>query len=326
MKLNSFYVLILVVVGALFFITRKLYNGSGKNWVGVAEAKDYTISSEKQATVHSIYVVQGQAIHAGDTLIKLSSQQLIQNIDKLENRILVLQSEKIEKQSLLKSEIDLLKSLNSIDMNKLEKEIEQAASELNLNKTITEDLKLNSTQPHASPMEIKIKSLKEEIALRNQSLQIEIKDLNAKNNTDQSLLQSQIELLQNELLLLRKENLGLIKIASSEGVVESIPVKQGEDVDAYTHLLSILPKNPTSVIGYLQTEMENPPVGTNLQLIGYNARWKMVEGKVIGYGAITALPEILQKSTGVKAFGKQIFIELPAKNDFSTGEKMLIRL
>lgn len=318
-------VVVTLLVG-LFFITHKLYNGSGKSWVGVAEAKDYTISSEKQATVHSIHVVQGQAIHAGDTLIQLSSVSLVQDIEKLENRIGLLQSEKKEKQSLVKSDLALLNSSHSIEVNQLEKEIKEAQSELQLNKSLTADLKLNNRQPQASPLEEKIKSLEEEIVLRNKSLQIKTSDINQKNDANQSLLQNQIQLLQNEWSILKRENLGLVKVAASDGVVASIPVKQGEEVDSYTNLISILPKSPSSAVGYLQAEKNNPAIGTKVQLLGYDARWKTAEGKVIGYGAITALPEILQKSTAVKAFGKEIFIELPAQNDFSTGEKLLIRL
>jgi multidrug resistance efflux pump len=326
MKINSFYVLIAVLLVGLFFITKKLYNGSGKSWVGVAEAKDYTISSERQATVRSIHVVQGQAIAKGDTLIVLTSKTITQDLEKLQNRIATLQREKFEKQSLVKSEIELLKATTSVEIVQLEKEINQAESELKLNKSLTQELKLNATSAQTSPLEEKIKSLKAEIVLRNKSLQIQINDLNVKNTNDQSLLQNQIQLQQDELQLMRKEKLGLIKIASSDGVVEAVPVKQGEEVDAYTNLLSILPKSPTSAIGYLQAEKANPPIGTKVRLAGYDARWKTAEGTVIGYGAITALPEILQKSTAVKAFGKEIFIELPAQNNFSTGEKLLIRL
>lgn len=326
MKINSFYILILLLIGGMIYLTKKLYSGSGKSWVAVAEAKDYTISSEKRATVQSIYVVQGQAIKAGDTLIKLASQTMIQDIEKLEHRITALKSEKAEKQNVALSEIELLKSAISIDINRLEKEISQAENELKLNKSITSDLKLNTNQTQMSPLQEKINSLKEEIGLRNQSLQIKIRDLAVKSNTDQSVLKNQITLVENELSILRKENLGLVKIAGSDGVIESVPVKQGEEVDAYTNLMSILPKSPTSAIGYLTAEKNNPPIGTKVRLLGYEARWKTEEGKVIGYGAITSLPEILQKSTAVKAFGKEIFIELPAQNDFSTGEKLLIQL
>jgi HlyD family secretion protein len=117
-----------------------------------------------------------------------------------------------------------------------------------------------------------------------------------------------------------------VKIAATDGVVESVNVKEGEQVDAYVSLVSVLPRNPTSVIGYLPAEKAFPPIGTRVQVMSYDARWKTAEGKVIGYGAVTALPEILQKATAIKAFGKEVFIELPVRNDFSTGEKILIRL
>lgn len=325
MKINSFYILVLVLVVSLFFITKKLYNGSGKTWVGVAEAKDYTITSEKQATVKSIHVVQGQAISKGDTLIILFSNNLMQDMDKLTNRISVLQSERSEKQNLVNSEIELLKSNHSVDVVQLEKEISQAESELKLNKSIATDLKISPGQ-QISPLEEKVKALKSEIELRNQSLQIKIKDLQIKNTNNQTVLQNQVDLLKHEFSILQSEVKSLTKISQSDGVIEAIPVKQGEEVDAYTNLLSILPKSPTAAIGYLASEKEAPAIGTKVLLTGYDARWKSVEGKVIGYGAIASLPEILQKSTAVKAFGKEIFIEMPAANNFSTGEKLLIRL
>lgn len=326
MKVNSYYVLVLVMVGIMFFVTRKYYQGSGNNWVGLAQAKDYTLSSEKQAAVASIRVVQGQTIQTGDTLILLMSEGLAQNMEKLQNRIRTLQSEKIEKQSLVKSDIDLLNSAAAIQVKQIEQEITEAEAELKINKTLTSDLQLTSNKQQVSPLEEKIKSLREEIALRKQELQIKINDLKAKNASDQSVLQNQIQLLETEFTQMNRERLSLTKIATSDGVVESIYVKEGEQLDAYTRLISILPKSPSSAVGYLGTEKTFPPIGTKVQVLGYEARWKAVDAKVIGYGAVTALPEILQKATAVKAFGKEIFIELPDENEFSTGEKLLIRL
>jgi HlyD family secretion protein len=326
MKINSFYILILVLVAGLFFITRKLYHGSSQAWVGVAQAKDYTISSEKQATVKSIHVVQGQAIETGDTLVQLSSLKLVQDMEKMGSKIKAMQTEKEEKKNLAYSEMELIRSTQAIDINKLEKEIAQAESELKLNRSIAGNTNEVGTDSPGSPLEEKIKSLKEEIMLRNQSTKIKLNDITVKSNTDQTVLQNQIELLQNELILLQKERESLVKISLAAGVVESVPVKPGDEVDAYTKLISVLPTHPTSVIGYLQNEKNNPPIGTRVQIAGYESRWKTAQGKVIGYGAVTSLPDILQKSTAVKAFGKEVFIEMPLQNDFSTGEKILIRL
>lgn len=315
--------MILFLAGALFFVTRKLYHGNGQAWVGVTEAKAYTISSEKQATVKSIHVVQGQAIKKGDTLIQLMSVNLLQEIDRLQNKISTFQSEKEEKKKLTQSDIELVRSSQDIEINQLKKEITLAESEIRLNKSIAGN---TSTEGQESPLQEKIKSLKEEIKLRERATQIKINDIQVRNNAEQTILKDQIQLLQNELDLLEKEKGGLIKISHADGVVESVPIKNGDEVDAYTRLISVLPTRPTSVVGYLQSEKSNPAIGTAVEITGYNARWKKKSGKIIGYGAVTPLPDILQRSTAVKAFGKEIFIELPPENEFSTGEKLLIRL
>ena len=325
MKINAFYILVVLMVVGLFLVTRKYFNGSGEHWVGVAHAREYKLSSEKQASVMSIRVVQGQEIRAGDTLMVLASEALLQEIDKLQARIRTLQSEKTEKLKLVANDIALLSSDHAIDVKQIDNAIVQAETELRINRTLTGEDASAPGKP-LSPLEEKVKSLREETALRNRELQIKVEDLKAKSATDQSLLENQIRLLQNEYLLLEKEVKNLTKIAASDGVVESVNVKEGEQVDAYVSLMSILPRNPTSVIGYLPAEKAFPPIGTRVQVYSYDAQGKTVDGKVIGYGAVTALPEILQKATAIKAFGKEVFIELPLGNDFSTGEKMLIRL
>jgi HlyD family secretion protein len=326
MKINVFYILVALLLVALFFVTTKYYGGTGEHWVGVAHAREYKLSSEKRASVLSVRVAQGQEIRAGDTLIVLASEALMQEIDKLQARIRILQSEKTEKLKLVANDIALLNSANAIDLKQIEHSIVQAETELKLNKSVTGEPAAASGKQLLSPLEEKIKTLREETALRNRELQIKVQDLKAKSNTDQSLLENQVRLLQNEYLLLEKEMKNLVKIAATDGVVEAVNVKEGEQVDAFVSLVSVLPRNPTSVIGYLPAEKAFPPIGTQVQVSSYDARWKTAEGKVIGYGAVTALPEILQKATAVKAFGKEVFIELPVRNDFSTGEKILIRL
>jgi HlyD family secretion protein len=67
------------------------------------------------------------------------------------------------------------------------------------------------------------------------------------------------------------------------------------------------------------------PIGVSVSVSSYDQRRNTVSGKVIGYGSVSELPEILQKSTATKAFGQQVFIEVPVDNFLSNGEKVLIR-
>jgi HlyD family secretion protein len=70
---------------------------------------------------------------------------------------------------------------------------------------------------------------------------------------------------------------------------------------------------------------EQPAVGSAVNVTSYENKSIAVNGKVIGFGAVVELPEILQKSTAVKAFGREVFIDIPVQNHFATGEKVLIR-
>jgi hypothetical protein len=107
--------------------------------------------------------------------------------------------------------------------------------------------------------------------------------------------------------------------------VESVFVKQGEQVSAFTALLSLNSVHPTTVVGYLVGKKESLPVGSEVKVRSYEKSGNETPGKIIGYGSVVELPEILQKSTAVKAFGREVFIEITPDNQFAAGEKVFIR-
>ncbi len=113
----------------------------------------------------------------------------------------------------------------------------------------------------------------------------------------------------------------------ADGVIENVFVKDGEQVSSYTPLLSVTPLRPTTVIGYLVgTKTKEYEVGATVSVKAYGSpSANPVPGKVIGYGSVSELPEILQKSTAVKAFGREVFIEVSSDNEFANGQKVLIR-
>src|SRR5690606_30316026 len=137
-------------------------------------------------------------------------------------------------------------------------------------------------------------------------------DIRQEGFIDQQQLNHQINLLEQELELLNVEKKNLVKYAMADGVVKSVFIKPGEQVSSYAPLLSITPGNPTMVTAYLAGKNNNAfAVGDSVRVSAYGNGARKVTGKVIGYGAVTELPEILQKSTAVKAFGREIFIEIP---------------
>jgi len=321
---NWFYVLIGLLFLTMLIISSVYFRGSGVASIGIAQTKAYKINSEKAALVKSIPVVPGMQVKQGELLVELTSQELEIDIAKLENRIAVLKSERDEKAKLTNAEISYIKAQNSIDLEELDAEILQTSSELKMNENLTKEFVSAENSTNENPLSIKINSLKQQKQKHLLAMEIKIQDVEQESRTEQHLLENQIILLESELSHLKGEQSKLSKYANASGVVKNVNVKAGEQVDAFTALLEVNPLHPTTVIAYIVgNKKEKFAIGSSVTVSSYDRN--TITGKVIGYGSVNELPEILQKSTAVKAFGQEIFIEVAQDNKLSNGEKVLIR-
>lgn len=314
-----------VLLVAMLWMSQRFFSGSANSSVGITYSKEYKINVEKPSQVKRVAVVPGQLVKAGDLLIELISPTLDVDIDKLGNRIITLKSEREEKAKLAKSEVAYVQAELGLKIEEIATEIIQKENELALNKNLTKEFITNIKEGMPSPMEQTITSLIQQRKQQEEAMNIRVKDIFLKRETEQLVLMHQIELLERELDLLSLERKSLIKYAVNQGVVENIYVKEAEQVEAYAQLLSVRPVHPTSVVAYLVGKKSQLTIGANLEVRSYEDKQVKVSGKVIGYGSIVPLPEILQKSTAVKVFGREVFIEIAAENFFASGERVLIR-
>jgi multidrug resistance efflux pump len=326
MKLNWFYVFILILAAAMLFVSLKYFRGSRHSSVGVAYAREYKINAERAAVIKGIHVVSGQQVKKGDLLIELTSSAIDMDIEKLSNRIDALKAEQTEKAKLAESQISFTRAEQGVVISEMKSGIVQAESEIKLNKRLTRQYggKTDSLQEE-NPVVVKLEALKQQLVKQEEALNIRVHNIIQQNQAEQNVLNGQINLLQKELALLKNQRASLNKFASADGVVQNIFVRSGEQVDAFTSLLSIHPQHPATVIGYMVGRKEELPVGSDVFIQSFEKSELAANGTVIGYGAFVELPEILQKSTATKAFGREIFIEIPADNNFASGEKVLIR-
>jgi HlyD family secretion protein len=307
------------------YLTLKYFRGSGHASVGITNASEYKINSEKAALVKAVPVVPGQEVKAGQLLVELSSSDLEMSIEKLLHKIAVLRSDQLEKAKLADSKIALIRAENGIKVEELNTDIAEAESDLKLNRQIVKSHSIKWDSTTEQPVTSKIKALKKQRSKQDEAAAIRIEDILQESKTEQTLLENQIVLQQRELDLLIEEKKKLSKYAVSPGVVENVYVKQGEQVEAFTPLLSLNMVHPTTVVGYLVGRKESLPVGTSVNVRSYEKPKIETTGKIIGYGSVVELPQILQKSTAVKAFGREVFIEIVPDNQFAAGEKVLIR-
>jgi multidrug resistance efflux pump len=323
-----FYVFIGMLFIVMLFITMHFFNGAKHSLVGVTYAKEYIINSEKPSLVKKVNVISGQDVKVGDLLVELSSSDLDMEIDRLQNRILAIETEQSEKTKLVNSEIAYIKAEYSITTEELNATIAELQSELALNQKLTEQFtdKPANADHSQDPNQLRLSSLNQQKNMHQSAINIKIQELLQRNNTEQTLLNNQVMLLQRELALLLAEQKKLNKYATFNGVVENVFVKNGEVLNSFTPVISVNPTHPTTVVAYLTGRKgEEIPIGSSVNIISYDHVKVQTSGKVIGFGSVVELPLILQKSTAIKAFGREIFIEIDLANDFATGEKVLIR-
>lgn len=325
MKFNGFYIFVIALLGTMLFLTVKYFRGAGHASVGVTSSRVYKISAEKAAYVKNVPVVPGQEIKAGELLVELSSSELEMSLEKLAHKMDVLRSDQLEKAKLADSKIALIRAESGIKVEELNTDIAESETDLNLNRRIVKSHNIRWDSTTEQPVTQKINALKKQRSREEEASMIRIQDILQESKTEQTLLSNQIILLQRELELLLEEKKKLSKFAATSGVVESVFVKEGEEVQGFTPLLSLNTVHPTAVVGYLVGKKETLPVGSEVKVRSYEKQRNEASGKIIGYGSVVMLPEILQKSTAVKAFGREVFIEIMPDNQFAAGEKVLIR-
>lgn len=323
MRFNWFYFFVGIAFLTMLFVSFRFFRGSTRGFVGVATSKDFTISVEKSAQIMKVAVVPGQQVAEGDLLVEVASPALNIEIDKLTTRVKSLASERLEKSKAIRSQVELIRAELDVKIGELQTDIVQKENESKLNEEL---VKTVAGQANATnPLKVTIASLKEQKLNLEKARDIQVRDAQMKSETEQLILTNQLQLLQRELDLLLKEQQALSKYATSAGVVENVYVKEGEQVEAYASLIAINPASPTSVTGYLVGNNKDIAVGALVQVSAYERRSQPVEGKVIGFGSVVPLPDILQKSTATKAFGREVFIEIKGNSSLASGERVLIR-
>ncbi len=231
MRFNWFFVFIALFLIGMLVLNVKYFRSAGYSSVGITYSKGFKINADKSAQVKTIAVVPGQQVKVGDLLVELTSFNLELELDKLQNRIITLQSERAEKSKLAKAEIAYIKADQGIEIEKINGAIAQTEAELSLNKKLSKEF---SEQEFAgdNPLRQKIEALKLQRTRYEEAIKIKTADILQEMETEERLLDNQVQLLEREREMLLTERSNLRKVAIIEGVVENVYVKPGEQVDA----------------------------------------------------------------------------------------------
>lgn len=320
----SFYWFAGILLISLLLVNTQFFKGN-TSFLGVSYSDAYTINSDRAATIIKTYVSPGKTVSAGDTLITLYSPALELDIEKLRKELILMESEIEEKNELLESELALFDSEKQQSTQSFSAEINQLTQRLALQKQLVGSESDASDSNQNNEVELQIESLKQQLSLELQAIDIRVNDVTQEHLFDVSQIRARQELARQELQWKERMVDNLTRVAQANGVVERVYVKPQEQVDSFTPLLSLNPRHPTSIVGYLVGQKDrNKQLGDTVLVRSSERSSLTSSGVITGFGSVVALPTILQNSSSITTFGLEIFIEIPEDNPLPVGEKVII--
>ena len=326
--LYAVWFIILVTTAA---ITR-FYGVESSNFYGIAETREIVVNFEGAVEIKRINVTEGQSVEQGMLLVELSSPDLMLKINHISHQLDQLKAQKGVDKSEIQSRLRQLKAEKAAKENELKNQIAQLENQYKINKSLLSGLKSipggsgYGNAEGSSPMELKIKNLKEELRLcvNPLAIQIELFEKTLANAKDP--VKIQVERLEQELTLLSKENSKLNIYAQISGIIGSVNFKPGAKVSPFAPILTLHTRTPSFIKGYIyENAYADIGMGENVNVASLAIANRNITGAVVGIGArIVAYPERLRKHPDLQMWGREVVIQIPENNHFILGEKVLI--
>ncbi len=327
--MRRYLFIILWVALALFLIVvSTTFRNKEEAMVAVVESQITAVTFQRPVIIEDIQVVPGQEVVKGDTLIRVKRPDLTLDIDKKENELQRLKSEIAEEKRAVAGKVALLELEKEAKIKRLQLDKAALEAKLSRQKKVVGNLGLNgngTNNYYDTLTEMKISSIEEQMIATVDYNKKELKRLEFRLSDKLQVLNSEIELIQKELLVLEEEFKLLIKVSTLNGIIGTVNAQLDELVEPYTSILSIYERRPTLIKAYMNEKISYPiKVRDSVEVVSENRLYK-IGGVVKELGArVVAYPNKIQLLNQPKKYGQEVFIEIAEDNRFLNGEKVFV--
>jgi multidrug resistance efflux pump len=331
MKKMNFHLIAFIFTSLALVTFNWQYGNETFVFFGFAENKEMEIRLENSISLHAIYVTAGMRVNKDDVLLEATRIGLEEAQSDLNHEVAKIESQLLIWESDIKASIGRLQAQKNSKISEIQTQIDQMESEMNINQSLIKDLesiKPAKDKAGKSPNEIKVDGLKRELELAIKPIDAEIRKLKYELYASENPLKIQIQNLKQKLGFVHQEEENLTITAPSDGIVGSVFCKVGEQMPAFTNLITFYEENPTQVKGYvLESLILKVKMGDSIIVqSGVSSSFKCM-GTVIGMGSrVVEIPERLRKNPMFKTYGREILIEIPEDNNFLQKEKVVLKL
>lgn len=328
MKINLLYILVPAALLGCYWIAKDLQGQSSVSFFGTAETESQTLNFEHAVFVQDVRVVMGQQVKKGDTLATFYRSELDKTtIDKLAdlNQVAV---ERNAKNETLNKDKDVLIARQSARIAELKAQIKIFQTEDSLQINIKKNIYNNDNITRISVKGEQIRALEDAIAQVDKQTKEQLDQIEAQRFANQNIAQARLNQVQKDVDYIKSEKNKLILISPIDGFVEQVNIGRNALVPQYKDMFKINPKKPNKIIGFIHESTDVPyQLGDTVSISSAARPTIITKGTIIGSSPkLVELPLRLRKFIEVRAWGREVFIQMPDTNQFYIGEKIAISL
>lgn len=317
-----------VIAVAVLVVFGLMFQGANVSFNGIAESAETNVSVQSAVEIIKVHVQLGEEVQEGDTLVELSRPDLIMRLNEIRRELDALEGRGTQSLASVDQKVAEIQADLNTRRNTLKFEIQKLEEEYKQNKEISsrlKSLKGSASSDGNDAMAIRIKSLKQELAVLEQNAATQINLLRGSKGKQAKSNTAEADALKKEIALLEEQQKEQTIIAKGNFVVASILAREGEKVSAFNPIVTLTRKEPTQVRGYLnETYYDGIEIGDWVE-VKSPATGASTQGEVIGMSSqIVPFPVRLLKMPEFPMYGREVNISIPSNSGFLLGEKLLV--
>lgn len=330
MKFFNAYYLLVIAAGVVLWNINLNYNTETMLFYGFAENKETEINLNHPVIVNEILIKPGDFVKEGTVLAKVSHIKLEKDMQDQNFRISELRAKEDLWLAASKGEIDMLKTKKRIELEELDRELQEVKKELDFKKSLYDGLQsIEQSNVEASyqPLTEKIENLNQERRSIVTTYDKQITNIETEISLGKNPYNAQVNRMNAEKAYLDANKIKAFDIvAPTDGVIGNVHCKEAEHIPSYKTLITFYEPNPTQVKGYVHEGLIlKVAVRDSFKVNSTKNDTMFCYGVVTGLGSrIVEIPERLRKIPEMKTYGREVLIDIPSNNDFLQKEKVVL--
>ena len=319
----------MLIIGAVFLVPlTRSFNKHPVEFYGIAEAETRSVNLEYPVVIEKMEVVLGEKVKAGQLLAKLHRTSLPIKINDINYELKELSRKKVLSDVQLDADMKKLEGQRELLQTEYAAKIAEIETELAAQEKILEGLTTIKPGEIKNPLREKISALKEELSKKLEPIEAALLNLENEKRESRNLVDVRVNKLRGELDLIREQEDALLLSAPISGIIGQLNYQSGENVEDYQTILKIYGERPNIITTYIPDgQLAQINLNDTLDITSINAPDYKLAGVVIGLGTrITQLPDRLKKIPEIKAWGREVQVQISSDNQFMQGEKVLVSL